>query len=382
MKVLEVSTKDLNYNISLIKEMLRTSNVYENSENGEMGEKSPKIIGVVKGNGYGLGLKELSEVLIKNGIDILAVSSIEEAIELKKMKLEAEVLLLASTSIKDELINLINEDITFTLGSINQLEVLKEIFEEKKLDKKVRVHLKIDTGFNRYGFKKDEIELLVGKLKDILEYIEISGTFSHFSYAYSKSEEYTKKQFKEFNTCIEILKNHDIDTGMLHICNSSAFLKYPQMHLDAVRIGSAFIGRVAIKNTTLRKVGKLYGKVSEIKQVKKDEYIGYSNSEKAVKDMKIAIVPIGYIDGINYGKHNDTFKFVDKLRIVKNSFTDIFKDKYLYSNINGQSCRIIGKIGMNHVSIDITDKDIKIGDKAYFNISPLNVNNKIRREYI
>ena len=382
MKVLEVNKNDLKYNISLIKEMLRTSNVYENSENGEITENSPKIIGVVKGNGYGLGLREISEVLIKNDIKILAVSSIEEAIELKEMNLDAEILLLGSTSIKDELEELIEKKITLALGSFSQIDNLKSIIEEKNIQEKVKVHLKIDTGFNRYGFKLEEIELLSERLKEISDLISIEGTFSHFSYAYSNSEEYTKKQFKDFNTAIDILRSNGISTGLLHICNSSAFLKYPQMHLDAVRIGSAFIGRVAIKNSTLRKVGKLYGKISEIKNVKKDEYIGYSNTEKAKNDMKLAIVPVGYIDGLNSGKLNDTFKTIDKLRIAKNALVDIFKDKYLYATINGNRCKIIGKIGMNHVAIDITNKDINIGDKAYFNISPLNVNNKIRREYI
>jgi len=382
LKVLEVSKNDLKYNISIIKEMLRTSTVYENSESGEIAEKNPIIIGVVKGNGYGLGLKEISEVLIENQINILAVSSVEEAIELSEMSLNAEVLLLASTSIKDELEMLIDKKITFTIGSFNQLDVLEEILKSKNLEEKIKVHLKIDTGFNRYGFKKSEIKELSERLNPMLEYLSIEGTFSHLSYAYSKSEEYTKKQFKIFNECIETLKNEGIDTGIKHICNSSAFLKYPQMHLDAVRIGSAFIGRVAVKNSTLRKVGKLYGLVSEIKNVEKDEFIGYSNSEKADKNMKIAIVPVGYIDGLNYGKYNDTFKFVDKLRIAKNSMVDIFKDKYLYCKINKEKCKIIGKLGMNHVAIDITGKEINIGDKAYFNVSPLNVNNKVRREYI
>lgn len=375
MKVLRINKEDLKHNINIIKSIVKRSAVDDKG-------KSPKIIGVVKGNGYGLGLVEFSKFLIKNGIKILAVSSVEEALELKRAKIDNDVMLLSGTSIRTDLMKLVNKDVIISLTSFEDIEVLNRILKNK--DKVQRVQIKIDTGFNRYGFKYEDLDELIEVLKsDESKKLKIVGTFSHFSYSYSQNKENTQKQFDLFINSVEKLKKNNIDTGDLHICNSSAFLKYPEMHLNAVRVGSAFLGRLQIENKyNLRKIGKLYTNICEIKSVRKGDTIGYSCSEKIKKNSRIAIAQIGYIDGLNSGKYNDTFKIIDKIRILKNSFFDIFKDKHIYYKINGSKCRVLGKIGMNHIVLDIKGKDVKINDEIEIDISPLNVNTNIRREYI
>lgn len=375
MKVLRINKEDLKHNINIIKSIVKRSAVDDKG-------KSPKIIGVVKGNGYGLGLVEFSKFLIKNGIKILAVSSVEEALELKRAKIDNDVMLLSGTSIRTDLMKLVNKDVIISLTSFEDIEVLNRILKNK--DKVQRVQIKIDTGFNRYGFKYEDLDELIEVLKsDESIKLKIVGTFSHFSYSYSQNKENTQKQFDLFISSVEKLKKNNIDTGDLHICNSSAFLKYPEMHLNAVRVGSAFLGRLQIENKyNLRKIGKLYTNICEIKSVRKGDTIGYSCSEKIKKNSRIAIAQIGYIDGLNSGKYNDTFKIIDKIRILKNSFFDIFKDKHIYYKINGSKCRVLGKIGMNHIVLDIKGKDVKINDEIEIDISPLNVNTNIRREYI
>ena len=375
MKVLRINKEDLKHNINIIKSIVKRSAVDDKG-------KSPKIIGVVKGNGYGLGLVEFSKFLIKNGIKILAVSTVEEALELKRAKIDNDVMLLSGTSIRTDLMKLVNKDVIISLTSFEDIEVLNRILKNK--DKVQRVQIKIDTGFNRYGFKYEDLDELIEVLKsDESKKLKIVGTFSHFSYSYSQNKENTQKQFDLFISSVEKLKKNNIDTGDLHICNSSAFLKYPEMHLNAVRVGSAFLGRLQIENKyNLRKIGKLYTNICEIKSVRKGDTIGYSCSEKIKKNSRIAIAQIGYIDGLNSGKYNDTFKIIDKIRILKNSFFDIFKDKHIYYKINGSKCRVLGKIGMNHIVLDIKGKDVKINDEIEIDISPLNVNTNIRREYI
>ena len=238
MKSLVINKEDLKHNIRKIKEIAKETESLDN-------HKPIKIIAVVKGNGYGLGLIHYSKLLIDNGIDFLAVSTVEEAIKLREFKIQAKILMLSSTAIKREVELLVDNDIIITIGSKEALEVAEEVALEK--NKKIKAHLKIDTGFGRYGFTYNEKEKLVETLKN-MKNIEIEGTFSHLSLAFYEKNEYSEKQFKRFVDVVEVLKENSIQTGMLHICNSSGFLKFKHMRLDAVRVGSAFLGRLAIPN--------------------------------------------------------------------------------------------------------------------------------------
>lgn len=364
MKALEINSKDLEHNINKIKERAKNS----------------KIIAVIKGNGYGLGLIEFSSFLINRGINYLAVSSVEEALELKVNNLEAKVLCLVATSDEKELEELLDKDIIITIGNYEVARKLNKIAILK--NKKAHVHLKIDTGFARYGFRYDNKDNILKTINNCTS-LFIDGVFSHFSCAYFKNDNYTRIQFNRFLEVKIFLENNNIKVDMYHICNSSAFLKYDDMFMDAVRIGSAFLGRISVKNEIdLKKIGILKSNIVEIRNVEKNEPIGYSNSEIAKKSIKLAIVPVGYADGFNVGVKNDTFKFIDKIRILKNSLQSFFRNDKIYVLIDGRKYPVIGKVGMNHIAVNISGEDIKLNTEVKLEISPILVSSKIRREYI
>lgn len=371
MKSLVIQKKDLVHNIERIKEH---ANINGKDDFGN----SVKIIAVVKGNGYGLGLVELTKFLIDNGISYFAVATIEEALELREAGIKQDILMLSTISVEEDIEKLVNNNIIITIGSKADVEIAEKV--GRKLGKKIRAHLKIDTGFGRYGFVYENRDEMIETLKD-LKNIKIEGTFSHFSISFY-DDKYTKEQFNRFIDVVEVLKMNGIDTGMLHICNSSAFVKFPNMHLNAVRIGSAFLGRLSVKNTLgLKKIAQLESEVTEIKELPKGFNIGYSNTYKTKKETRIAIIPCGYMDGINITTDRDMFRFIDKLRYIVGDIKDLFRKKQMFITINNRKFPVLGRVGTYHIICDITNKDIKVGDKAVFNINPKYVDSKIRREY-
>ncbi len=372
MKELIINKNDLIENVNKIKEYVKRNG---KDDNGNY----TKIIAVVKGNGYGLDIIEFTKFLIDQGIDFFAVSTVEEALKIRQAGINHNLLNLSSTSIEQEVETLVENNVILTLGSEEAVKVAEKAAE--KLDKKVRAHIKIDTGFGRYGFVYNNRDKMVECLKTIKN-IKIEGTFTHFSTAFY-DDKYTKLQFKRFIDCIEVLKMNEIPTGMLHICNSSAFIKFPNMHLNAVRIGSAFLGRLSVQNSLgLKKIGYLKSNVTEIKTLPKDFYVSYGNIYKTKKETKVAIIPCGYMDGVNMQMGTDAFRFIDKLRYTFNDFKSLFKNKYLTVKIKDKNYKILGRIGTYHVIADITGSDIKSGDEASFDVYPGYVDSSVRREYL
>ena len=312
MKALVIEKKDLKHNISAIKEYVKQK---PKDDNG----KKYTIIAVVKGNGYGLGLVEYAKFLIDNGISFLAVSTLEEAVALRKAGIKEDILMLSATSIEAQIKTLVDNNIILTIGSKTEADIANS------LGKKVRAHIKIDTGFGRYGFNWQDLSNILEVYQNYPN-LKIEGTFTHFTQSFMPKDAYTKLQFKRFMDVIEMLKTNGENYGILHVCNSSAFLQYEEMHLNAARIGSAFLGRALVPDKLgLKKIGVLEAQITEVKTLPKGTYVSYSNSYKTKNETNVAIIPVGYLDGFGVCAGQDMFRMRDRIRNVYGAVKGVLK---------------------------------------------------------
>lgn len=331
------------------------------------------LIGVVKGNGYGFGIREFTLALKENGIKTFAVTEVTDIPVLKEILDSEDILVMRSTCLEDEAKIIAENGCIATIGSLNAAEVMDRV--SGKLGVKTKCHLKIDTGMARYGFMPSEVESAIKCYA--LPNLEFTGAYTHFSSAFRNSE-LTKAQKVMFTDTMAQIKNAVGETGVLHCANSPALLNVEDVCLDAVRIGSAFTGRVITKSKIgLNRLGTLEAEVVDVKTVPAGYSIGYNGTYVTKRETKIAIVPIGHYDGFGITKEKEQYDLRYILSIVKR----YLNKKRMYVRINGEMHFVIGGIGLSHTAVDVTGTDIKAGDTASVDISPLMVNPRIERVY-
>ena len=259
-----------------------------------------------------------------------------------------------------------------------RIKSFQKIAKSKNIE--VQAHMKIDTGFGRYGFLHNNQNDILEAFK-MCEHLKIIGTYTHF--ARPIDEKFTNLQFDRFLEVIKFLKTQNQNPGMLHCSESTAFLKYPMMNLNAVRIGSLLQGRTLVHVPYLQKIGEFKTAVQEIKTVPKGYNISYGKMYKTKRETKIAILPVGYMDGFNMRKDRDIFSFKENFLSVGIEIKKFFKDNSLKVTIKGKKYNIIGRIGMYHSVVDITGSDdVFVNDEVEILVPPMQVNSMIRREYL
>lgn len=360
------------------------------------------VIAVLKGNGYGLGLTNFANLLEQQGIHYFAVTDLEDAVALRENGNHGEILMLTPLYEKEDIKTAIRNRITLSITSMECGETAEQAYLELSTfnkeprrngssDKKnhssyflpaMQAHLCIDTGFGRYGFLPCEKEEIV-KMVQNLKHLVITGIFSHFSGSFCKNAGHVHKQYKTFVALCNSLEEEGIAVGMRHISSSSSLLRFPYTRLDAVRIGSAFLGRLAFPDDWgFVPIGTLDAPIDDIYTLPAGHNVGYGNTYITTKTTTIAVVSAGYYHGLGIEKQTspspDTFTPLNILRAVKRHFTR----KTITAGIGYHQFPIIGKIGMNSVVLDITGYALSIGDRVTFEINPLHVNSSVPRVYL
>ena len=330
--------------------------------------KTP-IWAVLKGNGYGLGVAPMAELAWQAGIRRFAVTEPGEARTIRERFPDASILMLRPTTDPGEMAQLLELDAIATIGSTEDAAALNSLAAQR--DVVAQVHVKVDTGMGRYGFLPEEKEKILSVYR-YNDHIAVTGIYTHFHTAFGKAK-HTFAQAEQFRGVITAITDAGIEPGEAHCCNSAAFLRFPELWMDGVRLGSALLGRVLVKGQRLRRVGYCEATVDELRWLPAGHTTGYGAAWKAKKPTRIAVIGVGWYHGFTNEYGRDIFRFRDCLRDALGAVKRMIFKKKIYVTVGGKKCPVLGHVGMLHTVVDVTKVSVQPGDKAILEISPLQV---------
>ena len=259
-----------------------------------------KIAAVVKANAYGHGSVELAKTFAENGADCFAVSSLDEAVELRRYAhIDKEIFILGHTDAR-RTEELLTHDIEPAVFNLKNAEFFSQ--EAQRLGKTLRVHIAVDTGMSRVGFQVNEFSVSEIKAIAALPNIEIRGMFTHFAVSDIKDKTFTREQYGHFRWMCKRMEEEGIHIALRHCCNSAAALELPEYYCDMVRPGIIMYGcepspDVDIKPYDLRPVMSLRCCIAHVKLIDAGATVSYGRHYTAPSRRKIASLPVGYADG-------------------------------------------------------------------------------------
>jgi alanine racemase len=325
--------------------LINLSNLKRNFLNIKKKVKNAKVMAVVKADAYGHGVKETVfalNSLVEKKPDYYAVAFIDEAIELRSLGINEPILIFEPVFRHDA-------------ESIFRFDLIPTVFTQKHIDnlfdnkppfynKKIKLHVKIDTGMNRLGIDFNTATEFIRRLSRN-ENIVIDGIYTHFATSDEKDKAFANLQLKRFNAILANLENKKINYGLAHAANSGAILDMPEAYFDMVRPGVSLYGNYPSLETSesikLYPVMSIISHSSSVKTIKKSESVSYGRKFIARNETNIISVPIGYADGFS--------------RSFTNCFKAIIKEKF-YNQI--------GTVTMDRIMFDVGQDKIKVGDEV------------------
>lgn len=313
----------------------------------------PEVIvsSVVKGNAYGHGIKYMVPMLERLGIRHFSVFGSFEALDVASCSQEDSAIMIMGDILDDHMPWMIENDVECFVFNTIRLEALRK--QARRLGKKAKIHLELETGMNRTGVNPDHWEEVAALINASHDCIEVIGMCTHLAGAESVSNYKRILTQKEmFNEGVALFRRKGIHPRLLHTSCSAGVIMYPENNLSMVRVGIlqyglwpsletqvSYMRENKLTDDPLKRVISWKSHVMDIKQVKMGEFIGYGTSFLAEYDMKVATVPVGYSYGFSRGLSNQG-------RVL----------------INGHRLSVVGVVNMNMFLVEITHADVAIGD--------------------
>ena len=331
--VLEINLNAILHNINFHKSLLKPET---------------KMMAMVKANAYGLGSYEISEFLQHHHIDYLGVAFVDEGVELRKKGITTPIIVMNPEQHSYDAV--IEYNLEPEIYSLRVLELFNEQLIKSGNQQKYPIHIKLETGMHRLGFKDFELDELTEKLN--MMNVKVKSIFSHLSSSdVPEEKDFTLNQIETFEKNSSYLINQLGYKPLRHILNSAGITNYSDYQYDMVRIGIGMIGETSNRSIKSQLQNSVSFKtvVSQISEVKTGESVGYSRKYKAEHDTKIATIPVGYADGIP--------------RLVGNKAGNV--------GINKKLCPIVGNVCMDMMMINVENANVKEGDPVViFNSNP------------
>ncbi|MBI3965440.1 MAG: alanine racemase [Chloroflexi bacterium] len=298
---------------------------------------------VVKANAYGHGVLAVAEAALAAGATWLVVNAADEALQLRRAGFQAPVLIVGFTA-PGEAAAIVDSRVTPSLTAAAQIEALTAAARAAGITQPV--HVKVDTGLGRGGLLPDEVLPFVRKV--VAVGLDFEGLFTHFAVADSADKSHSRSQLQRFHAVLAELDAAGMRPRIRHAANSAAVLDLPDAHFDLVRYGIALYGLDPSDEVgpafPLRPALSLKGGIVRLRTLPAGATVGYGCTFVATRPTKVALVPIGYADGLRRGLSNQGFALV-----------------------RGSRCPIIGRVSMDQCSLDVTSvPDVSEGDEVVF----------------
>ena len=302
--------------------------------------KSVEIMPVVKANAYGHGVQGVSKALSENGLDVFGVATIDEGMSVRKLLPNAKIVLLGG-SLPEQSAAIIEAGLLPVVYDLDQAYALDR--EARRLGKEIPVYLKIDTGMTRLGVRYDEGLAFLSRLRT-LTHLGVVGLMTHLATADAQDSSFTMQQLDRFDSFIS--SSGLSGQVVAHAANSAAVMRYSRSHYDMVRPGLMLYGLSPTGATppgiTLRPALKLISRVVRIARLRPGECVGYGQIFVAVRDMQVAIVPIGYADGYDY-------RLTGQAEVL----------------VRGVRCPVVGAVSMDMIAVGIKEScEASVGDEV------------------
>ena len=324
--ILEIDLKALKHNFEYLKSKLHSNT---------------KFLAVVKAFAYGNDANEIANYLQNLKVDYFAVAYVAEGVALRDAGITQPILVLHPQAVNFKtLIERCLEPSIYNTKILNQF--IEVASAEKQQD--YPIHIKFNTGLNRLGFKEEDIDAIHSKIKNT-NTVKVNSIFSHLAASEDLNEkEFTLNQIKSFKSIVEQFVSVFGYKPILHMCNTSGILNYPEAHFDMVRsgIGLYGFGNSDKENKNFKPIAALKSVISQIHHVEKGETVGYNRAFKSATSQKTASIPIGHADGIGrqYGNGKG------------------------YVIINNQKAPIVGNVCMDMLMVNVTGIDCHEGDEV------------------